>query len=261
MTDATRPTSVLYMRRGDGGRRRLGTTALTPARAASGPASAAWLSPVLVRRASQAVLFAFRSSRVLSLLRLSLPPALSRRYERRPAGRACRQGLLLSRGGTYCAVRRRRLLPLTDPHCSGAQDPRLLGRDRRVQDAAEAHGGPAGVRSPRLLPPAAAPSRVRLTAALPARYVFYDGPPFATGLPHYGHILAGTIKARSALASLCRSPLSDAFNSRRTLLRATPAPPASTWPGASAGTATDCPWSTRSTKRSVRPRLPLTASA
>ena len=23
---------------------------------------------------------------------------------------------------------------------------------------------------------------------------FYDGPPFATGLPHYGHILAGTIK-------------------------------------------------------------------
>lgn len=26
------------------------------------------------------------------------------------------------------------------------------------------------------------------------RYAFYDGPPFATGLPHYGHILAGTIK-------------------------------------------------------------------
>lgn len=26
------------------------------------------------------------------------------------------------------------------------------------------------------------------------RYTFYDGPPFATGLPHYGHILAGTIK-------------------------------------------------------------------
>jgi len=25
-------------------------------------------------------------------------------------------------------------------------------------------------------------------------YVFYDGPPFATGLPHYGQILAGTIK-------------------------------------------------------------------
>jgi isoleucyl-tRNA synthetase len=23
---------------------------------------------------------------------------------------------------------------------------------------------------------------------------FYDGPPFATGTPHYGHILAGTIK-------------------------------------------------------------------
>uniref|UniRef100_A0A674E8S6 Isoleucine--tRNA ligase, cytoplasmic n=1 Tax=Salmo trutta TaxID=8032 RepID=A0A674E8S6_SALTR len=26
------------------------------------------------------------------------------------------------------------------------------------------------------------------------KYTFYDGPPFATGLPHYGHILAGTIK-------------------------------------------------------------------
>ena len=25
-------------------------------------------------------------------------------------------------------------------------------------------------------------------------FTFYDGPPFATGLPHYGHLLAGTIK-------------------------------------------------------------------
>src|SRR5260221_225281 len=25
-------------------------------------------------------------------------------------------------------------------------------------------------------------------------YTIYDGPPFATGLPHYGHLLAGTIK-------------------------------------------------------------------
>ena len=25
-------------------------------------------------------------------------------------------------------------------------------------------------------------------------FVFFDGPPFATGLPHYGHLLAGTIK-------------------------------------------------------------------
>ena len=36
---------------------------------------------------------------------------------------------------------------------------------------------------------------VRLSeAAGRPRYTFYDGPPFATGLPHYGHILAGTIK-------------------------------------------------------------------
>lgn len=27
-------------------------------------------------------------------------------------------------------------------------------------------------------------------------YIFYDGPPFATGLPHYGHLLAGTLKVR-----------------------------------------------------------------
>jgi len=27
-----------------------------------------------------------------------------------------------------------------------------------------------------------------------AHFTFYDGPPFATGLPHYGHLLAGTIK-------------------------------------------------------------------
>lgn len=26
------------------------------------------------------------------------------------------------------------------------------------------------------------------------KFAFYDGPPFATGLPHYGHLLAGTIK-------------------------------------------------------------------
>lgn len=28
----------------------------------------------------------------------------------------------------------------------------------------------------------------------PGNFSFYDGPPFATGLPHFGHILAGTIK-------------------------------------------------------------------
>ena len=25
-------------------------------------------------------------------------------------------------------------------------------------------------------------------------YIFYDGPPFATGLPHYGHLVASTLK-------------------------------------------------------------------
>ncbi|CAN7013934.1 unnamed protein product [Brassica rapa subsp. trilocularis] len=36
-------------------------------------------------------------------------------------------------------------------------------------------------------------TQLRRTEHLP-EYIFYDGPPFATGLPHYGHILAGTIK-------------------------------------------------------------------
>ena len=30
-------------------------------------------------------------------------------------------------------------------------------------------------------------------------FSFYDGPPFATGLPHYGHLLAGTIKVFLAI--------------------------------------------------------------
>ena len=39
-------------------------------------------------------------------------------------------------------------------------------------------------------------------------YVFYDGPPFATGLPHYGHILAGTLKVCRHLHSAGRIALS-----------------------------------------------------
>ena len=34
---------------------------------------------------------------------------------------------------------------------------------------------------------------LELTSHLPP-YSFYDGPPFATGLPHYGHIMAGVLK-------------------------------------------------------------------
>ncbi|KAL2619895.1 hypothetical protein R1flu_000100 [Riccia fluitans] len=36
-------------------------------------------------------------------------------------------------------------------------------------------------------------TQLKLTEGKP-EYIFYDGPPFATGVPHYGHILAGTIK-------------------------------------------------------------------
>ena len=37
-------------------------------------------------------------------------------------------------------------------------------------------------------------SNRRRQAAGASEFVFYDGPPFATGTPHYGHLLAGTIK-------------------------------------------------------------------
>lgn len=33
-------------------------------------------------------------------------------------------------------------------------------------------------------------------------FSFFDGPPFATGLPHYGHLLAGTIKVCLLLNTL-----------------------------------------------------------
>ncbi|KAI2615725.1 isoleucyl-tRNA synthetase [Hypomontagnella submonticulosa] len=36
-------------------------------------------------------------------------------------------------------------------------------------------------------------TQLKLTEACP-RFTFYDGPPFATGMPHYGHLLTSTIK-------------------------------------------------------------------
>lgn len=41
-------------------------------------------------------------------------------------------------------------------------------------------------------------------------YSFYDGPPFATGLPHYGHLLAGTIKVSEPPSTL---PCADCLRS------------------------------------------------
>jgi hypothetical protein len=40
--------------------------------------------------------------------------------------------------------------------------------------------------------------QLRRTEGSP-EFVFYDGPPFATGLPHYGHLLAGSIKASALM--------------------------------------------------------------
>lgn len=43
--------------------------------------------------------------------------------------------------------------------------------------------------------------QLKLTQHHP-RFTFYDGPPFATGLPHYGHMCAGTIKVTPPLKTL-----------------------------------------------------------
>ena len=37
-------------------------------------------------------------------------------------------------------------------------------------------------------------------------YIFYDGPPFANGLPHYGHLLTGYVK------DAVRSGVKEAFH-------------------------------------------------
>ena len=38
------------------------------------------------------------------------------------------------------------------------------------------------------------PASVENRSASAGEYVFYDGPPFANGLPHYGHLLTGYVK-------------------------------------------------------------------
>lgn len=59
--------------------------------------------------------------------------------------------------------------------------------------------------------------QLRRTEGKP-EFVFYDGPPFATGLPHYGHILAGTIKVFKTHCFIYLNP-SDRTSSRVTLLQ------------------------------------------
>ena len=60
-----------------------------------------------------------------------------------------------------------------------------MGRNRRFSPAAKIKWRAPWVRNFPLFPH---------TLISTNSFVFYDGPPFATGLPHYGHILAGTIK-------------------------------------------------------------------
>ena len=41
-------------------------------------------------------------------------------------------------------------------------------------------------------------------------FVFYDGPPFANGLPHYGHFLTGTSRTSSRATRRCAASRSTA---------------------------------------------------
>lgn len=93
--------------------------------------------------------------------------------------------------------------------------------------------------------------QLRRTEGLP-EYVFYDGPPFATGLPHYGHILTGTLK-------VCRHGAGHAISSHRPpriSSHDTPVRLAAMLLVVLAGTATACQWSMRLTRNSVRSAPP-----
>ena len=107
--------------------------------------------------------------------------------------------------------------------------PRIEERDRRALGAR------------RHVPRVDRPARGRAGGA--DEFVFYDGPPFANGLPHYGHLLTGFVK--------------DAVPRYRTMRG-----DAST--AASAGTATACPPRSRPRRSSASPgtrRSRRTASA
>ena len=83
-------------------------------------------------------------------------------------------------------------------------------------------------------------------------FTFYDGPPFATGLPHYGHLLAGTIKVCAHLCPGYRRILSYAIH--RTLLQDMHTQAATMSSVVLAGIPMVCLSSTRSTKSSeLRP--------
>jgi valyl-tRNA synthetase len=52
--------------------------------------------------------------------------------------------------------------------------------------------------------------QLRRTEGKP-EYVFFDGPPFATGMPHYGHLLAGTIKVCVCIEYIGRLRVNGGF--------------------------------------------------
>ena len=72
-------------------------------------------------------------------------------------------------------------------------------------------------------------------------YSFYDGPPFATGLPHYGHLLAGTIKVIDFLKFTCHLLIANSRSNGRISSHATPTSRASMYHAVSVGTPTASP--------------------
>jgi hypothetical protein len=125
------------------------------------------------------------------------------------------------RGGTAVAARTRAGVVLVDeetrPTTGTAEQehriPMAYPKVKRTAPAAPRRPEPARA-SPRSRSACwptgtpTAPSRRPSTIATPARtasneFVFYDGPPFANGLPHYGHLLTGYVKDLSRATRRC----------------------------------------------------------
>jgi hypothetical protein len=78
---------------------------------------------------------------------------------------------------------------------------------------------------------------------------FYDGPPFATGTPHYGHLLAGTIKVQHGVLVL--STMIHGVAMCRMLSPGTPIKLGTMFLDVLAGTPMVSQWSLKSTRSST----------
>ena len=101
------------------------------------------------------------------------------------------------RGGTAALAHRRDVVPVPEMSPSGPTGHEADARERlprkpgewvaRTSRRSNSRSSTTGTATT----PSAPASRA---ATARPEYVFYDGPPFANGLPHYGHLLTGYVK-------------------------------------------------------------------